>query len=206
MEFPHVTQVADPFHVVKVANSKLDECRRRVQNETLGHRGRKDDPLYRCRRLLTRAQERLDDRGEEKLLGLLKAGDPRSEVTTAWHAKEAVRDIYSHHDAELASQWVDELIVDMKAEDKPPEVRSLARTLERWKGHIVAWHTEKLTNGPTEAMNNLVKRVKRAAYIHSGGCTSNIQRTTKRLRWCGRPWRDIVQGRCARSAAPRVDM
>ena len=34
-----------------VANSKLDECRRRVQNETLGHRGRKDDPLYRCRRL-----------------------------------------------------------------------------------------------------------------------------------------------------------
>ena len=52
----------------------------------------------------------------------------------------------------------------MKAEDKPPEVRSLARTLERWKGHIVAWHTEKLTNGPTEAMNNLVKRVKRAAF------------------------------------------
>ena len=27
-------QVIDPFHVVKHANSKLDECRRRVQNET----------------------------------------------------------------------------------------------------------------------------------------------------------------------------
>lgn len=59
---------------------------------------------------------------------------------------------------------MDELIVDMKAEDKPPEVHSLARTLERWKGHIIAWHTEKLSNGPTEAMNNLVKRVKRAAF------------------------------------------
>jgi transposase len=35
----HVTQVADPFHPVKLANSKLDECRRRVQNETVGHRG-----------------------------------------------------------------------------------------------------------------------------------------------------------------------
>jgi hypothetical protein len=34
---PHVVQVADPFHVVKLANSKLDECRRRVQNETFGH-------------------------------------------------------------------------------------------------------------------------------------------------------------------------
>jgi transposase len=42
---PRATQVADPFHVVKVANQKLDECRRRVQNEVFGHRGRTDDPL-----------------------------------------------------------------------------------------------------------------------------------------------------------------
>ena len=163
-KLPHVTQVADPFHVVKLANTKLDEVRRRVQNETLGHRGRKDDPLYRCRRLLSKAQERLDGPGEEKLLGLLRAGDPKGEVTTAWHAKEAVRQIYVHDDAELASVWVDQLIVDMSSEDKPPEVRSLARTLTRWKSHIVAWHKVKLTNGPTEAANNLIKRVKRTAF------------------------------------------
>ena len=60
----------------KLANTKLDECRRRVQNETLGHRGRKSDPLYRCRRLLTKAKERLDEKGHEKLTGLLRAGDP----------------------------------------------------------------------------------------------------------------------------------
>ena len=84
---PDAIQVADPFHVVKLANTKLDECRRRVQNETLGHRGRKDDPLYRCRRLLTKADERLDDRGRTKLLGLLDAGDPRGEVRIAWHAE-----------------------------------------------------------------------------------------------------------------------
>jgi transposase len=41
---PGATQVADPFHVVKLANEKLDECRRRVQNETFGHRGRKSIP------------------------------------------------------------------------------------------------------------------------------------------------------------------
>jgi hypothetical protein len=29
------------------ANERLDEVRRRVQNATLGHRGRKADPLYR---------------------------------------------------------------------------------------------------------------------------------------------------------------
>ena len=32
---PGATLVADPFHVCKLANTKLDECRRRVQNETL---------------------------------------------------------------------------------------------------------------------------------------------------------------------------
>ena len=79
---PGATQVADPFHVVKHANTKLDEARRRVQNETLGHRGRKADPLYRIRRLLTKAEERLEDSGREKLVGLLRAGDPRGEVAT----------------------------------------------------------------------------------------------------------------------------
>ena len=38
---PDAVQVADPFHVHKIASQRLDECRRRVQNETLGHRGRK---------------------------------------------------------------------------------------------------------------------------------------------------------------------
>ncbi|MFP4074824.1 MAG: transposase, partial [Actinomycetota bacterium] len=48
----HAVRVADPFHVVRVANRCLDKVRRRVQNETTGHRGRKDDPLYKIRKLL----------------------------------------------------------------------------------------------------------------------------------------------------------
>lgn len=38
---PEVVQIADPSHVVKLADFVLDEVRWRVQNETLGHRGRK---------------------------------------------------------------------------------------------------------------------------------------------------------------------
>jgi transposase len=34
----HATRVADPFHVVRVANRCLDKVRRRVQNDQLGHR------------------------------------------------------------------------------------------------------------------------------------------------------------------------
>jgi transposase len=161
---PDAVLVADPFHVVKVANTKLDECRRRVQNETLGHRGRKADPLYRCRRLLTKAEERLDDHGRAKLLGLLRAGDPHGDVATVWQAKEAVRELYAHGDPDVALQWVTQLGHDLGDQDYPVEARSLGRTLLRWRHEIAAWHRAQVSNGPTEAVNNLVKRVKRAAF------------------------------------------
>ncbi len=88
---PKATLVAGPFHVLRHTNTKLDECRRRVQNETLGHRGRKSDPLYRGRRLLTKAKERLDDKGREKLAGLLRAGDPNGDVAIVWQIGSSPR-------------------------------------------------------------------------------------------------------------------
>jgi transposase len=82
----HATRVADPFHVVRVGNRCLDKVRRRVQNETLGHRGRKHEPLYRIRKLLLAGAERLDQRGESRLLLGLRVGDPHDEVLGAWLA------------------------------------------------------------------------------------------------------------------------
>jgi len=72
----HARRVADPFHVTRVANRTLDQVRRRIQNETLGHRGRKVDPLFRIRKLLLRGDERLDERGRDKMLAGLRFGDP----------------------------------------------------------------------------------------------------------------------------------
>ena len=37
-------------------------------------------------------------------------------------------------------------------------------TLARWHTQIVNWHHARVSNGPTEAINNLIKRVKRAAF------------------------------------------
>jgi hypothetical protein len=36
----------DAFRVVKLGSTMVDEVRHRVQQDTLGHRGRKGDPLY----------------------------------------------------------------------------------------------------------------------------------------------------------------
>ena len=90
--------------MIKHANSKIDQCRRRVQNDTLGHRGRKDDPLYRCRRLLTKAHERLDDGGNDELVGLLEAGEPQGKMRMAWHPKETVRQLYDFTEPALAAR------------------------------------------------------------------------------------------------------
>src|SRR6516165_8624303 len=45
-EVPDAVAVMDPFHVVRLAGNALDECRRRVQQDLHGHRGRRNDPLY----------------------------------------------------------------------------------------------------------------------------------------------------------------
>jgi transposase len=185
---PDATQVADPFHLVRLANTKLDECRRRVQNETIGHRGRADDALYRARRLLTKAHERLDDRGEQKLVGLLAAGDPRGEVRMAWHAKEVVRSIYEIANTELAGEFVGQLGHDLQDESCPPEVRSLGRTIVRWRDQIVAWHQAFVSNGPTEAINNLIKRIKRIGF----GFRRFTHYRTRVLLYAGRPNWDLL--------------
>jgi transposase len=180
---PDATQVADKFHVIKLANERVDETRRRVQNEVFGHRGRKNDPLYKARRLLTMAEQRLGAKGDEKLRGLLRAGDPSGDVAVAWEAKEAVRELYGHQDQALALEWVDALADDLCDKMRPSEVRSLGRTLQRWRLEITAWHACHLSNGPTEAMNNLIKRIKRVGF----GFTNLRNYRIRALLYAGKP-------------------
>jgi transposase len=51
---PNATRVLDAFHVVRLGLTALEEVRRRVQQDTLGHRSRRDDTLFRIRRVLRR--------------------------------------------------------------------------------------------------------------------------------------------------------
>ncbi len=49
-------------------------------------------------------------------------------------------------------------------ESCPPEVRSLGGTLRRCSTRSSPWHEARVSNGPTEAINNLIKRVKRVGF------------------------------------------
>ncbi len=190
----HAQRVADPFHVVRVANRCVDKVRRRVQNETLGHRGRKDDPLYRIRKLLLAGAERLDDGGNRRMLLGLRVGDPHDENLGAWLAKESVRDIYLTDDAAEAALLVDKAIAACGA-DRVEEIRSVGRTLASWRTEILAHHGSGASNGPTEGLNLLVKKVKRCGHgfgnfenyrlrvlLHAGGVTWPTRPSAPRIR------------------------
>ena len=80
---PKARAVMDPFHVVSLAASKLDECRRRIQRAITGRRGRAGDPLYRARRTLLTGADLLTDTQARRLEALF-ADDRHAAVQAAW--------------------------------------------------------------------------------------------------------------------------
>jgi hypothetical protein len=42
----------------------------------------------------------------------------------------------------------------------PPEIQKLGRTLRAWFDKMANFHLARVSNGPTEALNNLIKRIK----------------------------------------------
>jgi len=156
---PRATLTVDPFHVVKLANGALDDVRRRVQRETLGHRGRKDDPLFGIRRLLTRGFERLSDRQEARLAAGLRWGDPFDEVGMALVAKEELRAMY----ATATREPLDDFYA-LAARSGVPEVARLARTVARWEDPILAFFDTGRSNAHSEAANLITEKLRRIAH------------------------------------------
>jgi transposase len=183
---PTAAQVVDPFHLIALANRCLDAVRRRVQSEQTGHRGRRDDPLYRIRRVLLRGEERLDGAATERLWSLLELGDPGAEVAIAYRVKERVRDFYRTRHPDEARQLLDELKTHCLRTAMPPEIQRLGRTVRTWFDKICNFHLARVSNGPTEALNNLIKRIKRVGF----GFRNFANYRVRVLLYAGKPnWR-----------------
>ena len=86
-----------------------------------------------------------------------------------------------------------------------PEIRSLGRTLKHWRGEILAHHAAGASNGPTEAMNLLVKQIKRCghgfkSYCHFMATRESVRRdgaftsTVTRFNHEDNLWLEVVPG------------
>ncbi len=153
----------DAFHVVALAGKALDQCRRRVQQDIHGHRGRKGDPLYGIRHLLHAGPERLTDRQRARLARALDADERHDEVTVAWHCAQQVRAVY-HAPTPAAGRALAEKIIAAFPSCPVPEIARLGTTLRRWKGAFLAYFdTRGASNGGTEAINGLIELHRRIA-------------------------------------------
>ena len=181
---PKATRVIDRFHVMRHAILAVDQVRRRVQQQRLGHRGRAGDPLYRARKLLVIKATAATPSSTSRLEGLLALGDPDGEVAFAYSVKEAVARFYETDDPEAAA--------DLLARHHRPRLEALGPL----RGAAPGAHLAQLVRAhrrlaprpgsptvPTEGMNNLLKRVKRVAF----GFTNFENFRIRALLYAGKP-------------------
>ncbi len=198
VKLAHAALVVDPFHVVRLANLAVDDVRRRVQRDELGHRGRKGDPLYGIRRLLLRADERLSEVARARMEAGLAAGDPDDELYVTWQAKEALRWMYAARTMVVAELRFDAFVTAAKS-SVVPELHRLAKTMTKWRTEILAHHSTGASNGPTEAVNLLIKKVLRVAH----GFRNLDNYRLRLLLHCGVKWQ-TPQATRIRGRAPRL--
>jgi transposase len=164
-ELPDAVPVMDPFHTVHLAGDALDECRRRVQQDTFGHRGRTGDPLYAARRTLHTGADLLTDRQHTRIAALF-AVEEHVEVEATWGVYQEMIAAYRHPDRTRGRELMSTLIETI-SHDVPTaltEVRRLGRTLKKRAADVLAYFDRPGTsNGPTEAINGRLEHLRGSA-------------------------------------------
>ncbi|WP_460808528.1 ISL3 family transposase [Nocardioides salsibiostraticola] len=131
--------VLDAFHVVKLGTAAVDECRRRVQQETLGHRGRKGDPLYGIQKLLRAGAQKLTDKQWARFEKAIAANEAAHlQVWIAWSCAQDLRAAYKHRDT-AKGRKIAEKIIEAFPSCPIPEIARLGRTLQQWRHAFLAY-------------------------------------------------------------------
>jgi len=164
-QLPEAVAVMDPFHVARLAGDALDKCRRRVQQDTRGHRGMRGDPLYQARRTLHTGADLLTDRQRARIDALFE-DDDHVEVEVTWGVYQAVIAAYRHPDRPTGRQMMTDLIKTL-GHGVPAalaEVTTLGRTLKKRSADVLAYFDRPGTsNGPTEAINGRLEHLRGSA-------------------------------------------
>ncbi len=160
-ELPDAVAVMDPFHVVRLAGDALDHCRRRVQQDLHGHRGRKGDPLFTSRRTLHTGADLLTDKQCARLTPLFAAQE-HVEVEATWGIYQRMITAYREPERKQGRDLMTKLIesVSHGVPATLTELTRLGRTLKHRAGDVLAYFDRPGTsNGPTEAINGRLEHL-----------------------------------------------
>ena len=165
-QLPGAVTVMDPFHVVHIAIDALEQCRQRVQQETLGHRGRKGDPLYAARKTLLTGTDILTDTSQARLDAVFACPD-HADVHATWRIYQDLLAAYRDRDPRRGKNTLRHLITTLTRPGLPHtciELARMGRTFTRRAGDILAYFDHPHTsNGPTEAINGIIELGRRTA-------------------------------------------
>lgn len=149
--FPNATLVADKFHVLRLLHPAINRRRKEITG---------DRRSLKIRRLLLRNSKKLAPLERALVLQWL---EKHPELREVYHAKEALHGFYRIRGRKRAAKALTKM-TDAMALSKVPEIKTLRRTLMRWRNEILAYFASRLTNGRTEGFNNKIKVVKRKGY------------------------------------------
>ena len=151
---PDATKVMDPFHVVHLAADKLTRCRQRLQRETSGRRGRKDDPLYKHRRTLLTRTNYLTERQKQRLEMLWATDDDYVALEVTWLFYQDMIQAYGHPKKSEGKKLMSRVINSIRKglPEGLAELAQLGRTLWRRREDVLAYFDIGASNGPVEAI------------------------------------------------------
>jgi len=149
--FPNARIVADKFHVLRLISPALLRRRKEIT-------GTRAD--LKAKRLLLMSIKNLSYEKRFALREFLKQYPDLHEIYT-W--KEKLHRFYRTLGYHNAAQALRKL-TDQMSWSSLPEIKTLRRTLLKWKEEILAYFLTGLTNARTEGFNNKAKVVKRKAY------------------------------------------
>ena len=189
-ELPDAIPVMDPFHVVQLAGEKLTLCRQRLQQQTTGHRGRADDPLYKVRKTLLTRRRLLTQKQHGQVRNLWGGHDQHVGLEVTYLVYQDIIDAYAHPKKSVGKKLMKK-VIDTIRKGLPTgleELAQLGRTLWRKRKQVLAFFDHGgASNGPVEAVNGRLEHLRGIALgfrnfdhyvlrclIHSGQLTQRI--------------------------------
>ena len=149
--FPNAQLVADKFHVLRLIVPALNRRRKAITGDKRG---------LPVRRLLLKNYRDLSPRMQWALWQWL---NKHPELRELYRLKEALHRFYRIRGHGRAKKALTKL-TDAMADSQLPEVKTLRRTLMRWRKPVLAYFLCRLTNGRVEGFNLKAKLVKRRGY------------------------------------------
>jgi len=149
--FPNCGLIADKFHVLRLLSSSILRRRKEITG---------DRASARARRLLLMSAQKLD---YPSRLALFRFLQNHPELKEVYDWKERVHGFYRIKGYVRASVAFFRMTGAM-AHSILPEIKTLRRTLMKWRTEILNYFKTGLTNARTEGFNNKAKVVKRRGY------------------------------------------